>query len=81
MAWTNSLLLPPEPHVVELLAAASQNQSIASIMANNFDDPRAFAPWWFDADQAQAFLASKTQQKSLKGKTAKGELKWTQLKL
>lgn len=63
VAWTNSLLLPPEPHVVELLAAASQNQSIASIMANNFDDPRAFAPWWFDADQAQAFLASKTAAK------------------
>ncbi|KKC45676.1 alanine-phosphoribitol ligase, partial [Acinetobacter sp. V2] len=41
----------------------SQNQSIASIMANNFDDPRAFAPWWFDADQAQAFLASKTAAK------------------
>jgi hypothetical protein len=49
--------------VVELLAAASQNQSIASIMANNFDDPRSFAPWWFDADQAQAFLASKTAAK------------------
>ena len=32
VAWTNSLLLPPEPHVVELLAAASQNQSIASII-------------------------------------------------
>jgi len=63
VAWTNSLLLPPEPHVIELLAAASQNQSIASIMANNFDDPRAFAPWWFDADQAQAFLASKTAAK------------------
>ncbi|WP_425532032.1 styrene monooxygenase/indole monooxygenase family protein [Acinetobacter baumannii] len=63
VAWTNSLLLPPEPHVVELLAAASQNQSIASIMANNFDDPRAFAPWWFDANQAQAFLASKNTAK------------------
>ncbi len=63
VAWTNSLLVPPQPHVVELLAAASQNQSIASIMANNFDDPRAFAPWWFDANQAQAFLASKNTAK------------------
>lgn len=63
VAWTNSLLVPPQPHVVELLAAASQNQSIASIMANNFDDPRAFAPWWFDPNQAQAFMASKTAAK------------------
>ena len=63
VAWTNSLLLPPQPHVMELLAAASQNQAIASVMANNFDDPRDFAPWWFDAEQAQHFLAMKTAQK------------------
>lgn len=63
VAWTNSLLLPPQPHVVELLATASQNQAIASVMANNFDDPRDFAPWWFDAEQAQHFIASKTAQK------------------
>lgn len=63
VAWTNSLLAPPHPHLVELLAAASQNQSIASDMANNFDDPRQFAPWWFEADQAQAYINRKNMQK------------------
>ncbi|TCM67076.1 2-polyprenyl-6-methoxyphenol hydroxylase-like FAD-dependent oxidoreductase [Acinetobacter calcoaceticus] len=62
VSWTNSLLAPPKPHMVELLAAASQNQSIAAEIANNFDDPRQFAPWWFDADQAQAFIESKSLQ-------------------
>ncbi len=60
--WTNSLLAPPQPQMIELLTAASQNQSIASEIANNFDDPRAFAPWWFDAEQAQAFINSKSYQ-------------------
>jgi hypothetical protein len=56
VAWTNSLLQPPAAHMVELLAAASQNHAIASSIANNFDDPRQFAPWWFDAAEAQKFL-------------------------
>ncbi|WP_111892369.1 styrene monooxygenase/indole monooxygenase family protein [Acinetobacter sp. MB5] len=63
VAWTNSLLVPPQPHMVEILAAASQNQAIASTFANNFDDPRQFAPWWFDAQAAQQFIQSKTAKK------------------
>lgn len=63
VAWTNSLLVPPQPHMVEILAAASQNQAIASTFANNFDDPRQFAPWWFNAQAAQQFIQSKTAKK------------------
>lgn len=65
VAWTNSLLQPPKPHVVDLLAEASQNQEIASIIANNFDDPRQFAPWWFDAEQASLFIRSNTAVKKI----------------
>lgn len=60
VAWTNSLLAPPGPAMLEVLAAGSQNQAIASVLANNFDDPRQYAPWWFDTEEAQKFIASKT---------------------
>ncbi|OTG84170.1 alanine-phosphoribitol ligase [Acinetobacter sp. ANC 4558] len=63
VAWTNSLLVPPQPQMIEILAAASQNQTIASNIANNFDDPRNFSPWWFDPEQAQHFIKSKDCKK------------------
>ncbi|MBU3118777.1 FAD-binding oxidoreductase [Acinetobacter soli] len=63
VAWTNSLLVPPEPQMIDVLAAASQNQAIASTIANNFDDPRQFSPWWFDQSAAQRFIQSKQCQK------------------
>jgi hypothetical protein len=56
--WTNRMLLPPEQHVVGVLQAASNNPALARRLANGFDDPRDFSPWWFDATAAQALLAS-----------------------
>lgn len=56
VSWTNSLLVPPQPHVVELLGAASQNHNLASQIVNNFDDPRNFSPWWFDENAAKELL-------------------------
>ena len=49
LAWVESPL--------QLLGAAGQSQALASVIANNFDDPRRFAPWWFDAQACQAFIA------------------------
>lgn len=63
VAWTNSLLAPPAPHTIDLLSTASHNHNIASVIANNFDDPRHFAPWWFDAEAAQRFIDSKTKDR------------------
>jgi len=60
--WTNSLLTPPPPHILDLLGAASQSPAIASRIVNAFDDPRRFAPWWFDADACQAFLREHLSQ-------------------
>ncbi|UZE31092.1 styrene monooxygenase/indole monooxygenase family protein [Pseudomonas asplenii] len=57
VGWTNSMLLPPPEHLLQLLGAAGQSQALASVIANNFDDPRRFAPWWFDAQACQAFIA------------------------
>lgn len=59
VAWTNSLLAPPQAAMLDVLAAGAQNQAIASVLANNFDDPRQYAPWWFDTVEAKKFIASK----------------------
>ncbi|WP_339437140.1 MULTISPECIES: styrene monooxygenase/indole monooxygenase family protein [unclassified Pseudomonas] len=60
--WTNTMLTPPPQHLLELLGAASQSQPLASAIANGFDDPRTFAPWWFEAQSCQAFIQKKTRQ-------------------
>ncbi|MBB3241914.1 hypothetical protein FHW68_003451 [Pseudomonas sp. Tn43] len=60
--WTNTMLTPPPQHLLELLGAASQSKPLASAIANGFDDPRNFAPWWFDAQSCQAFVQEKTRQ-------------------
>lgn len=60
--WTNTMLAPPPQHLLQLLGAASQSQPLASAIANGFDDPRNFAPWWFDAQSCQAFIQEKTRQ-------------------
>jgi len=60
--WTNTMLTPPPQHLLELLGAASQSKPLASAIANGFDDPRNFAPWWFDAQSCQAFIQEKAYQ-------------------
>jgi flavin reductase (DIM6/NTAB) family NADH-FMN oxidoreductase RutF/2-polyprenyl-6-methoxyphenol hydroxylase-like FAD-dependent oxidoreductase len=62
VAWTNSLLAPPTPHVRELLAAGEGLPGVAATLANGFDDPRTFFPWWFDPDEAHRFIAEKRTQ-------------------
>jgi flavin reductase (DIM6/NTAB) family NADH-FMN oxidoreductase RutF/2-polyprenyl-6-methoxyphenol hydroxylase-like FAD-dependent oxidoreductase len=65
VAWTNSLLQPPAPHVRELLSAGADLPSVAATLANGFDDPRVFFPWWFDPDEARRFIEEKrTQEQS-----------------
>ena len=39
--WNNAFLLPPPPHALELLAAASQDARIADAFVDNFNDPPA----------------------------------------
>jgi hypothetical protein len=55
--WTNALLLPPPPHVLELLGAAAQHPEIAQRFANGFDDPRDYFEWFMDPEKASAYLA------------------------
>jgi Styrene monooxygenase A putative substrate binding domain len=43
--WTNNMLMPPPPHVIELFKAASRSPAIAKILADGFDNPATLFPW------------------------------------
>jgi hypothetical protein len=54
--WTNSMLLPPAPHVLALLSAGVTRPQVARWFANAFDDPRQFFPQFADPAAAQRFI-------------------------
>ena len=54
--WTNMLLTPPPPHVLKLLGSAGAMPPLASAIANGFDDPRTFFPWFADPVEADRFI-------------------------
>ncbi|MQM37537.1 Styrene monooxygenase StyA [wastewater metagenome] len=54
--WTNALLQPPAPHMLQLLGAAQENPALARRMANGFNDPRDYFPWFMEAGAAEAYL-------------------------
>jgi hypothetical protein len=54
--WTNSLLTPPPPQVLQLMGAASQIPQLASKITNAFNNPPDYAPWWFDAGEAERLI-------------------------
>ncbi|MBD1558144.1 FAD-binding oxidoreductase [Vibrio sp. S9_S30] len=58
VSWTNSLLLPPPPHILELLASAQEIPSLASTIVNGFNHPPNFYPWWEDANLCKHFIES-----------------------
>ncbi|MDX2164530.1 MAG: styrene monooxygenase/indole monooxygenase family protein [Gammaproteobacteria bacterium] len=46
--WSNMLLTPPPPHIIELLQAASRDPHIAHKLAYGFDTPSTLFPWILD---------------------------------
>ncbi|MGW4213660.1 styrene monooxygenase/indole monooxygenase family protein [Lentzea sp. NPDC004789] len=57
-AWTNALLAPPPPHVLDLIGAAGTHPRIARRFVNGFDDPRDFFHWFMDPASAQRYLST-----------------------
>jgi styrene monooxygenase A-like protein len=55
--WTNALLAPPPPHVLQLLAAGNDHQEVAARFVNGFDDPRDYYEWFMQPDRAERYLA------------------------
>lgn len=56
--WTNMMLQPPPPFVLEIMGTACAEPRLAHRMANGFDDPRDFFPWFADPGEASAYLSS-----------------------
>src|SRR5258707_2630943 len=50
--WTNSLLVPPAPQILQLMGAASQIALLARKIANGLNNPPDYSPWRFDQAQA-----------------------------
>lgn len=54
--WTNSLLTPPPAHILSLLGAAGHAPELAARIANGFDNPPDFFPWWSDSAACQQLI-------------------------
>jgi hypothetical protein len=61
-AWTNAMLMPPPPHVLDLLVAGGQVPAVADRFANSFDGPADLEEWFLDPGKAEAYLASVAPQ-------------------
>jgi 2-polyprenyl-6-methoxyphenol hydroxylase-like FAD-dependent oxidoreductase len=55
--WTNALLSPPPPHVLQLLGAGNTSEALAHRFVNGFDDPRDYFEWFMDPASAERYLA------------------------
>jgi hypothetical protein len=60
-AWTNAMLAPPPPHVLDAIGAAGTSQVIADRFANGFSDPDDFT-WLLDPQQTARYLAEPGSQ-------------------
>lgn len=54
--WTNSLLIPPAPQILQLMGAASQISPLARKIANGFNNPPDYSPWWFEPEEADKII-------------------------
>ena len=57
VTWTNMMLAPPPPFILEIMGTAGIEPRLAHRIANGFDDPRDFFPWFADPQAASAYLA------------------------
>jgi styrene monooxygenase A-like protein len=56
--WTNALLLPPPPHVLNIMGAAQGFPVLARRIANGFDNPLDYFPWFAVPEEADRYLKS-----------------------
>ena len=56
VTWTNALLVPPPPHVLQVLGTACQVPDVAKRITEGFNDPSSFFPWFMDPDAAANYL-------------------------
>lgn len=54
--WTNALLMPPPPHVLQVLGSAAAYPEIAHRFANGFNDPVDFGDYFLNPVGAERYL-------------------------
>ena len=54
--WTNALLQPPPPHVLNIMGSAQAYPALAKRIANGFDNPIDFFPWFAVPEEADKYL-------------------------
>ena len=58
--FTNAMLQPPPPHVMELLVAGKEHKAIRDRFTEGFADPKDLFDWFMDPGKARAYLAEIT---------------------
>lgn len=58
VGWSNAMLQPPQPHMIELLVAAAQNQDVANAFVNFFERPQQAWEVMSSQEQTTKFLAN-----------------------
>jgi hypothetical protein len=54
--WTNAILAPPTPHVLNLLGAAGNMPGVARAIVNAFNHPPSIHAAWMDATECERFI-------------------------
>lgn len=55
--WTNALLSPPPPHVLQILGAGNGSPTLAHRFVNGFNDPNDYFEWFMAPDKAERYLS------------------------
>ena len=56
--WTNALLQPPPPHVLNIMGAAQGIPALSRRIANCFNEPLDLFPWFAVPEEADKYLKS-----------------------
>lgn len=54
--WTNAMLQPPPPHVLNLMGSAQAMPTLAKRIANGFNNPPDLFPWFAVPEEADRYL-------------------------
>jgi hypothetical protein len=74
--WTNSLLVPPVPQILQLMGVASKVPPLAREIANGFNHPPDYAPWWFDPAAFKTLFFDSIANSSLGDSVKFDDLTW-----
>lgn len=60
--FSDTFLLPPPPHVLSIVGAASTHSAVASDLVNGFNHPPSLFPWLAEEVETEKYLQRKTSE-------------------